>query len=449
MPVTGGIADYVQSMWDTQLPEQAREGAGRCILDLLSATIVGAGTIGAVSTCQVAKAVYGRGASPIWFSAATSNALGAAWSNSAAASALDLDDGNRLARGHAGASVIPATLAMAAELGSSSEEIFKAIAIGYEVGVSISSSRRFYASSGSWGAYAAAAAIGFLRRTPPDVLSHGLAIAGMLSPHLLYTAGGAAYPFPMGSDVKEGIPWATVTGMKSLLLAEAGHTGPLDILDNAPDYSGERIIEQLGRELHVSRTYFKLYTCCRHLHAPIDALRAVMEEHMLQASDIEAVDVFAYSGALRLSNRPEPANLIDVQYSIPYTLGLAATIGPSALLPITGDVLRREDAMAIARNVKLHLDPELDRRFPAETPVRIVLTTRDGRRIESAITTPRGEATDPLSWNELKDKFATATRNLLGVERRNRILAAADKMRQGDMTALFQELREPPLPSVG
>ncbi len=65
----------------------------------------------------------------------------------------------------------------------------------------------------------------------------------------------------------------------------------------------------------------------------------------------------------------------------------------------------------------LHLDPALDARFPAETLARLVVS-HDGRRYESEITAPRGEATQPLSWQELEEKFLTASRHVASASSR-------------------------------
>jgi 2-methylcitrate dehydratase PrpD len=139
---------------------------------------------------------------------------------------------------------------------------------------------------------------------------------------------------------------------------------------------------------------------------------------------------------LRLSNRTEPTNLVDVQYSIPYCLGLAAILGPSALLPLTKDILFRDDVSQFARKVTLHLDSALDERFPAETLTRVVVHCR-GERYESAVTAPRGEATDPLSWQELEEKFLTASRHIATQGQQAEILDAARQLKDGDIAPLM------------
>lgn len=147
-----------------------------------------------------------------------------------------------------------------------------------------------------------------------------------------------------------------------------------------------------------------------------------------------------------LSNRRKPANLIDVQYSIPYCLGAAAILGSQSLLPIEDDILDRPDVSEFAERVSLHLDPELDRRFPGETLTRVVVRTATGR-FESPVTAPRGEASAPLSWDELQDKFLTATRKIMTSDEQHDTLYAVEQLRQGDPSALNRILGRP-LPAM-
>jgi 2-methylcitrate dehydratase PrpD len=437
MHAVRSLADYVHAAGDREPTTEAREAAIRCIFDLVTAVVVGFDAADVPGVRRIAQDMFGGtfgGKTPIWFARAATGMVGAAWSNSAAASALDLDDGNRLARGHPGAAVIPAAFALASN--ASLDEIIKAIIVGYEVGVGVGAARRFWARTGMWSCYGVVAAAGLLRKTPPDRLAHAFAVAGMTAPNLLFAGSGPPYPDLEGNDVKEGIPWSTVTGIAAVLQAEAGMTGPLDVLDHADHCDSQAMIGRLGSDPYISKTYHKLYSCCRHIHAPVDALRALMERHGLAPHQIEAVEVHTYRGALRLANRTEPANLVDVQYSIPYCLGLAAILGPSALLPLTKDVLFRDDVSHFARKVTLHLDSTLDERFPAETLTRVVVRC-GGRDYESAITAPRGEATDPLSWQDLEGKFVTASRLVATQGQQAEILDAARQLKDGDIAPLM------------
>ncbi|MEQ1773339.1 MAG: MmgE/PrpD family protein [Burkholderiales bacterium] len=437
------LADYVCSLRAENMSSASRTAALRCVLDLLSAAAAGLNVPGVSATRHVAHALYGKGSggtSTIWFSGESSNAIGAAFCNSAAASVLDLDDGHRIARGHPGACVIPAAFATAAEVGASSDELLTSIIVGYEVCVRIAAARSVHARSGVWCGYGAAAAAGWLRDTPPDKLAHALAIAGMTAPHLLSSNGGPRYPVPVGNDIKEGIPWATVGGMTALYLAESGVCGPEDILDHAPHYDSKHLLAGLGSDEPMIRgTYFKPYACCRHIHAPVDAFSDLLVRHSIKPDDIERIDVHIYEGALLISNRREPRNLVDVQFSIPYCLGLTALMGTSCLLPVENGVLGRPDVTAIANKVELHLDAALNARFPAESLCRVVVTTTHAR-YESQDTAPRGEASDPMSWEDLREKFRRATRNVMPAERQQCALDAVDQLEQGALDPLMRVL---------
>ena len=73
----------------------------------------------------------------------------------------------------------------------------------------------------------------------------------------------------------------------------------------------------------------------------------------------DTIDVETYGGALRISNMPQPAHLVDVQYSIPYCLALVAVVGSQTLLPLTVEALGRDEVTTLARKITLSLDCSL------------------------------------------------------------------------------------------
>jgi 2-methylcitrate dehydratase PrpD len=164
-----------------------------------------------------------------------------------------------------------------------------------------------------------------------------------------------------------------------------------------------------------------------------------MERHGLAAADIDGVIVDTYSGALRLANRPEPHGFTDIQFSIPYCLGIAALGGRQALLPLTMAAVDRADIGAFARKVSLRLDPELDGRFPAETLARVSVEA-GGQHFVSPVTAPRGEASDPPSWDALEAKLRTATRFIAAPAEQEALLDAVRRLRDGDHADLMRRL---------
>lgn len=442
------IADYVLAARGAAVRGPAGQAALRCILDLVGAAAAGIAEPGPAAVRVVARETFGAGVVPIWFSGQSSSVIGAAFANSATASALDLDDGHRLARGHPGAAVIPTAFAVSHETGATLESLLNAIVIGYEVGITVGAARITYGNTGTWSPYAVVAAAAALRGTSRAKLEHALAIAGESAPNQLFASAPAQTPAPEGSDVKEGIPWSVVTGLVALDLAEAGHTGPRNILDSALHYRFPDDLS-LGSAAHISSAYFKLYACCRHVHAPLDALLHLIDKHGIDWRSIDSIEVETYSGALRISNKARPTSLVDVQYSIPYCLALAAIVGPQALLPLSAEALDNEDVAALARRTRLSLNASFDARFPAETLARVAIISA-GRRFVSDVTAPKGEATNPLSWEELEAKFCAATRMVATHAQQDQVISAINDARAGHLPNLttcltsltFEELKQ-------
>jgi 2-methylcitrate dehydratase PrpD len=423
-----------------------RDAALKCVLDLLGAAIAGADSGVAAGSRRLAKSQFGSGHSSIWFTGELAGRTGAILANATAASVLDLDDGHRAARGHPGAAVIPAALAAAEDLGAGAIDLLESIVVGYEVAVRVAAAsapaRKGYGyGSGRWTGYGVVAALGRLLKLPAAQVSQAFAISGVLSPNL--TANGSAgYSDLMGNDVKEAIPWSAVTASAAIELAQAGLTGPEDLLDHAPHYSRDVILRDLGSSSAIKGVYFKPYSSCRYVHPALAAFETLVRENKIAPEEVQAVQVHTFQWALDIDNRTEPRNLTEVQYSIPYCIALSALVGGNCMLPITDNVLGRPDVSDFARKVQLVLDPQLEQRCPGETLARVVIEAR-GQKFESPITAPRGEATNPMSWDDICEKFFVATAAVMREPQQRRVVRDVEDLSAGDLAPLLAALRQP------
>lgn len=422
------------------LPATTRKAVIRTVFDLLTAAIAGYPTQGAQAARTAAAQSWGAGPAACWFSDTQLAIAGAAFANSAAASMLDLDDGHRAAAGHPGASVIPAVLAHAQTHATGIEQLLTAIAIGYEIGIRISAARDFKTlgtmATGLWCGQGVAAAIGYLRGLPADRIAHAIAIAGTTAPCLT----PVAYTEFMGNTVKEGIPAATATGILAVDLAQAGYTGPVDLLEHAT-FDRTVLTRDLGSNWMIESVYFKEYSCCRWAHAPIDAILMLQERHGLAADDIETIAIDTFGRALTLNNEAAPHSLESAQYSLPFCVALAATRGAQAMLPMLQEALNDKETLTLSKRVTLHLDPKFDAMFSASVPGRVTVTARGAQHSETVLA-PKGEPTNPMSWQDLERKFFAATRKAADPHWAGRIVAAVRRFEAGETEPLFTALRQ-------
>ncbi|MBY3101259.1 MmgE/PrpD family protein [Rhizobium laguerreae] len=424
------------------VPPSAMEATRRCILDAVSAAVPGQATEGGKAARNGAIAVWGKGPIPIWLSSARSTTLGTVFANSAAVSMLDLDDGHRAAAGHPGASIVPSVVAAVHEEPSLASRATTAIAIGYQVGVSIAASRDLRTldtvDTGRWCGQAAAAAVGWLKGASPRAIAEAIAASGTIAP-MIATAGFTQ----VGNHVKEAIPHATANGLVCLHLAQAGFIAPLDILDDESYFNSRRLVDMFQKAWLIESTYFKPYSCCRFIHASIDGLLKITADRNLSIQDITKIRVETFGRALSLPNQKAPNSLQHAQYSIPFCLGVTAARGRDALVPMTDPSLLTDPAvLSVSSLVDLVFDADLDSQFSAAVPSRITVSCGD-KSFSETVMTPLGEPSNPMGWDALFEKFHVLASPHLVSRQEADLRRALDDMRAGDLTPLLIELSRP------
>lgn len=411
------LAQSVRATADTA--PAARAAARRILMDTIGAAVAGASTQSGRAALVAATRSWGSGGSDVWFSAQQLTAPGAAFVNSAYASTLDLDDGHRGAAGHPAAAIVPAVLASITEQDTEPRRLLNALVIGYDVAVRVSASRDINSirttDTGQWCGYGVAAAIGWLKGLSEQTIAHAMAIAG----HTASSQAATGWT-KLGHSVKEGIPFATAAAIAAIELAQAGYTGPLDLLDDQTCYDQRKLVSDFGRPWQIEKGYLKIYSACRWAHAPIDAALRLVEENAIDPKAIDHMEISVFSRALTLLNEPRPQTIDAAQYSIPFSVALALTHGPKALLPVTESYLGDHEVHSLASRIVVSHDASMDALFPAMTPASVSI--RKGTDTFSLyLDAPKGDATNPLSDEELMRKFHWLVNDKLGSQEARRL----------------------------
>ncbi len=393
----------------SSVPPQVLRAAVHVVADAVGAAIAGHSLTGAVAARKAAINIWGPGPCTIWFTSQTGSLSTAAFANSMATCILDLDDGHRAAAGHPGAAIVPAVLAAAQTLDATGEKALIAIAIGYEVGIRIAAARDLRAIdtliTGRWCGQGVAAAIGWLKGDNAEQIAEAMAIAGAVAPHMVV----AEYT-QIGNHTKEAIPFGTANGILAGALAAEGFKGPLDILDH-DSFDLKVLVNGNGGEWFIETTYFKPYSCCRWIHAPIDAILAVGED--IDWNEVSEIEVETFGRTMSLNNQIRPSTVQAAQYSTPFCVAAAAINGAKCLQPMSDQLLTDERVHTLAAKVRMSVDPMLDGMFPAAVPGRVTVKTGN-LTIAKEVLAPKGEATNPMNWDELIAKLGAISVPRLG-----------------------------------
>lgn len=440
MTATEELVSFVCRLDPQTMPEPVLAQATRCVLDLLGVAIAGTHTPLAEISARFARAQFAAGNSTVIGSRETSSVMGATWINGASASALDMDDGNRMAMGHPGANIIPAALAIAEQTGASGRAFLTALVAGYEVAVRASAARvpwykdKMY-STGIWGVFGATAAAGKLLGFDQATMQSALGTAGSHGP---FPPGGLQANHAM---VKEVIAWSGMTGVSAALLAQQNFLGPPDIMDYSERWDTRVLVAGLGdpTQSAILKTYFKPYAVCRWAHAPVDAVLQLKQQHHLSVAEIETVQVDTFWEVTRLVNYT-PSNTIAAQFSIPFALAAALTYDRISPAEVSDARVHDPAILELARKVQVSVDDALNRQFPAKTMARVTIGTRRGD-FQTTVEYPRGNPENPLSDEELRAKFRSLTLDIVGADRCSELLAAILDLAQAkDVSALTKLL---------
>lgn len=321
----------------------------------------------------------------------------AAFLNGTAATFLELDQGMR-PTGHPAAHVVPAALAAAQAAHRSGSELLEAFVAGYEVcGRLFSHYRLRYPvhPHGHLGAVGAAVAAALALGREP--LGPAL-IAGTLP---LLTVWQPCYE---GATARNC--WTGVAGMVGLLanrLDQAGFTGSRQLLpaafgEVAGDVRDDSPLADPvdGARLLIARDYLKLHSACALSHGALDA---VLSLGPISHADVERVEVETVSNNLKL-DRQAVANPLSNRFSLQHSVAAAIVHGHTRPEAFQND----ERATALAGRVTVRAAPDLEARWPEESPARVTVHLRGGQlRAESS--NPRGHHLNPAPEAELRAKF--------------------------------------------
>lgn len=417
------------------LDREARDQANRalvkqCLIDAAAAAIAGYDSSAAQMAARFALSCLGSGTASPWLSGVEGiSPLGAAFVNSSAMSALDIDDGNRAARGHLGAAVVPAASVFGSVGNVSSDTLVHAVLAGAEIGARLGSAERPpYFSSGRWAGVGAAVAAGICLGFDEETLANSISLAVHTAP--LMGATGARTQ--MTGHIKEGTPFGLSSGLTAALLAAHGYRGDPDAIESAGIYDVSELANMPQQTYAFKRTYFKRYTCCRLAHAPIDAVVEVCERNGIGARDISRIVVRTFRTAIELPNEPRPTSFESAQFSLPFAIAVAVVKGTDALLPLLRSTLEDPDVIAFAERVVVRYEPSLDEFYPAGTPAQVQIETSDGRSFDERRDTADGDPRRPFSDEQLLNKLAMLAQGKLTEAR---IAAISSTLRQGVPTA--------------
>jgi 2-methylcitrate dehydratase PrpD len=446
---TAELVDLVHRKVESAEPS-ALAAARTLVLDVLGVAIAGSVTPEGRSVARVMSAARRHGEIAVPGAPDRYDVMTAALVSGTAAYSIGLTDTHAQSITHPGPSVVSAALAAGQATRASGEEFLRAVIGGCEAVVRIgavvnpSHRERGFHPTATCNPFGAALAASYLLGASRQQELWALGLVGSMS--------GGLYEFrregAMLMALHGGLPAAN--GVLAALLAADGFTGPTTVLEGPEGffsaYADDIRLGQLLAEpsagaasAAVQQLSLRPYCACRYAHAGIDGLEQLWQEHGKPKPD-EIAEVVIQTHRVAVEQETEPVSVVGARLSTRFNIALALVHGPR-LSEVTPEDLDDKAVKDIARRVVIEEDEELTVQFPRLWACRAIVRLRDGRALERRVDSPRGEPGNPMSPDEIEQKFTRLAQPVIGPRACTRLAAAVrDLDRAADLSDVIDAM---------
>ena len=351
------------------------------------------------------------------------SSAGAALVNGTAAHGEDFDDTYEGGPVHAGAVIVPAVLAACERHRPDGAAALIGIAVGVEtmcrlglVTPKLVHKAGFHPTA-VFGAIAAAAGVAAALKLDRRGVVDALGIAGSMAAGIIEYLAEGAWTKRMHAG------WAAQSGVRAALLAKHGFVGPRTVFEGTHGFfhgfahtttgNFEALIGDFGERWVTETLAFKPYPCGTMTHPYIDCARRLAARGV-DPNAIEELVCEVGEGTVHrlwepLADKQRPSNGYGGKFSTPYCIAAGFVRGNVGLGDFTDAAVKDPTVLAVAAKVRYVIDP--DNPYPNNFTGHIRAVMRDGSVIEERQPHMRGGAYEPLTRQDIEDKFVLNARH--------------------------------------
>ncbi len=325
--------------------------------------------------------------------------------------------------------------ALAEWLGLPPRDLLTAVAVAYEIAISLCDAgemRRRGWDHVNYITIATAAAAGRLLGLSAEGVAQAIALAVVPHAAMRQTRVGELSMWKAAAAANAGRH-----GVFGALLAAQGMSGPFQPFVGEMGFirhllGGEPFAEEPLAPLAAGRPPMRILES--HLkYWPVEgntqgAVAAALLLHRVvgDPDTIEAVRIDTFQTAYEITARdPEkwaPQTRETADHSLPYVVAVALLDGRVDRSSFARKRLGDPRIMSLIQRTRVEVDPQFNLLFPkGGYPGRVIVRTRAGEEYAEEVHAPKGHAANPMSDSEIVEKFRTNVAGLLSEEQMRRL----------------------------
>jgi 2-methylcitrate dehydratase PrpD len=404
------LAEFVACTPRSSIDDAARDIARQSLLDSVAVSYAGVAEPSVrVASDYVASMRHPAGV-PGWLAGDRYLPEAAALLNAVSAHALDYDDVTPAWRGHPGAVMWPALLAVAEEGHATYGDLLDAYVLGFEAGAQVGANITAHHYAAGWhatatiGVIAGAAACCRALKLDAQRTSDAIGLAVSQAAGVQANFGSMAKPLQAG--------FASSAAVRSAALAKRGARASEDALEGSSGFSGlYGATTQLRLDLPaagarasivVRGIEVKQFPNCYAAHRAVEAALQMREQGAVDAGAIRHVLIEGTPAAHKPLLPGLPRTPDEARFSVEFGVACALLDGAVRLGSFTPAALERADIRALVSRTEKRETPELG----AERAARLTLTRADGSRTTRTVANLQGRYGEKAFMRRLSGKVA-------------------------------------------
>lgn len=393
--------------------EIEREFAKKCLIDFIGTAF--SGEKSNASTFSRIKSLLPNGLIPIYGSSVKTDGLYACIFNSFNSHSTELDDGNRFSMMHLGSSIISSLISLLDRFEIKTDDFLDGIVVGYEAACRLSKAiqpshkTKGFHTSGTCGTVGSAIACSIALNYNKEQLISVLSCATTSASGLLEIQENSSTLKPYN------ISNASINGLIASMFGQTNLSGPEDILNGERGFlklfSDKADEAELLKEdpcFEITRTYFKVYSSCRHCHSPVEA--ALNLRNLIDINTISRINIYIYKNAIKGHDHKIIKGIQSAKLSIPYCVAAALYAGVADLRAFDIDLLENDRIKYLINCCYIYEKKEFTNDLVNSRQTIVEIEDANGTH-KKHILIAKGEPENPLSIDDLINKYRNLTNN--------------------------------------
>jgi len=162
----------------------------------------------------------------------------------------------------------------------------------------------------------------------------------------------------------------------------------------------------------------------------------------LTPDDIDQIHILTHKNAKQGSDIPDYQTVLHARLSIQYGIASILVRGKAGLQEYTEDAIKDLRVREIARKITIEIDPEIQKLYPNPRSMIVEIKDKKGNVYSSRVDYPKGDPENPMTDDELIEKFVDVTGQVISKESQAKVientLRIAPDARVKEMMKLFR-----------